>query len=206
MPSRPDNSRGGLRFHHHGSSRKRSHLAAHGLARDLRTAHRRSHACDRPTRPQAGTDENFGVIESLDATLVRLGTLLVWWGVLALLFTATFRSADAYFSNREKVLAAMKHFGDRFVQEFERSLIQQHRPGRPIRSRFRFDPDRLRLEVLLSPDAGLRYPNLTDHRKNVEYDVMRVLELLSDPSFVCGQMYAQGCWVVIPFQLRADRT
>lgn len=146
------------------------------------------------------------MVESLDTTLVRLGALLVWWGVLALLFTAAYRSADAYFSKRERVLAAMKHFGDRFVEEFERPLMQQHLPHRPIRSRFRFDPDSYRLAVLLSPAGGLRYPNLTDHRTNVEYDVMRVLRLLSDQPFVCGQMYAQGHWVIIPFQLRADRT
>lgn len=146
------------------------------------------------------------VTEGVDATLVRLGSLIVWWGLLVLLFTLTFRSADQYFSEREKVQTMMMRFGERFVREFERPLIQQHLPDRPVQSRFRSSPDRLRLEVLLAPHAGLRYPNLTDHKKNVEYDVMRVLQLLGDQPFVSGPPYAQGRWVVVPFQLRVDRT
>jgi hypothetical protein len=141
-----------------------------------------------------------------DVTLVQLGTLLVWWGVLALLFTFTFRSADKYFNEREKVMTTMKRFGERFVQEFERPLRQPHLPGSPIQSRFRLRPDALRLEVLLAPHPGRQYPNLTDHKQNVEYDVMRVTQLLSDQSFIGGRLYARGRWVVVPFHLQVNRT
>jgi hypothetical protein len=58
--------------------------------------------------------------------------------------------------------------------------------------------------VLLAPRDGRRYPNLADHRKNVEYDVTRVLQLMKDPPFVQGEMYTQGRWVVVPFQLKAN--
>ena len=44
-----------------------------------------------------------------------------------------------------------------------------------------------RLDILLAPGAGRRYPNLSDHRSNVEYDVQRVLTLLKDEPFVAGR-------------------
>ena len=102
------------------------------------------------------------------------------------------------------MLHTMKHFADRFVREFERPLIQQHLPDRPIQSRVRFKPARSRLDVLLAPHGGLRYPNLTDHKKNVIYDVGRVQEVLQDRAFVSSQPYARGRWVVVPFHIRVD--
>ena len=71
------------------------------------------------------------------------------------------------------MLVVMKHFAHRFVREFERPLIQQP-TERPLRSRLRLSPARARVEILLAPGQGRRYPNLSDHRKNVEYDVVRV--------------------------------
>jgi hypothetical protein len=44
---------------------------------------------------------------------------------------------------------------------------------------------------------------LSDHRKNLEYDVDRVMTLLADRRFVLGDLAAQGSWVVIPFRLDA---
>jgi hypothetical protein len=73
-----------------------------------------------------------------------------------------------------------------------------------IDSRLRFSPHRWRVDVLLAPRAGRLYPNLADHRKNVEYDVWRVLRAMNDPPFVQEPMYTQGRWVVVPFQLKAN--
>jgi hypothetical protein len=100
----------------------------------------------------------------------------------------------------------MKQYADRFVEEFERPLKQPHLAHRPIRSRVRFKPGRARFEVLLAPEAeaGLRYPNLTDHKANVTYDVVRIQRALTQHAFVSSRPYARGRWVVVPFRFRAE--
>jgi hypothetical protein len=71
----------------------------------------------------------------------------------------------------------------------------------PLKSRVR-RARRGRFEILLAPGEGRRYPNLTDHKRNVEYDVGRVLSALDDPDFVVGDLYTHSEWVVVPFQTR----
>jgi len=132
---------------------------------------------------------------------------VVLWGLLLASIALMSRNIERYFSRRASVLTEMKHFGERFVHEFEQPLIDPYLPGhRPIQSRLRFAPHRSRVEILLAPGAGHRYPNLADHRKNVEYDVARVLLLLRDHPFVNGRPYARGRWVVVPFQLNVGIT
>ena len=80
--------------------------------------------------------------------------------------------------------------------------VQPHLARRPIQSRVRFKPGRARFDVLLAPDAGLRYPNLDDHKKNVMYDVVRIQQALSPHAFVSSRPYAKGRWVVVPFRFR----
>ena len=96
----------------------------------------------------------------------------------------------------------MQRFGERFVREFERPLLERRAGAAPIRAQLRAHAGRGRLDVWLAPNAGRRYPNLSDHKDNVVYDVARVSQLLQDPSFVCTAPYAQGGWVVIPFQFQ----
>ena len=98
----------------------------------------------------------------------------------------------------------MQRFAERFVEEFERPLVQQHLSHRPIQSRVRFKPGRSRFDVLLAPQGDLRYPNLTDHKRNVMYDVVRIQQALSAHAFVSSRPYAKGRWVVVPFKLRVD--
>ena len=83
--------------------------------------------------------------------------------------------------------------------EFERPLLEADTAARPIRSRLKANPDRRRLEILLAPVPGKRYPNLSDHRDNLAYDVGRVLRALRDRSFVSAPPYAEGAWVVLSF-------
>jgi hypothetical protein len=71
-----------------------------------------------------------------------------------------------------------------------------------VRAQLRLRPRRSRLEILLAPGNGRRYPNLSDHKKNVEYDVARVVHALADQSFVNGTPYTQAGWVVVPFQFK----
>ena len=121
--------------------------------------------------------------------------------LLALIAIAT-HSADHYFRDREQILAAMQRFSQKFVREFERPLVGADVSARPIQSRLRFAPQTARLDILIAPGAGRRYPNLTDHRNNVEYDLRRVLNLLGDEPFVNGRPYMDGRWVVLPFSLK----
>jgi hypothetical protein len=134
-----------------------------------------------------------------DADLTNL-----WMGAAVILALFGWRTLDGYAGRRKAVLVVMSHFAFRFVREFERPLVQ--RPSEPpLRSRLRLRPGRARLEILLAPSQGRLYPNLSDHKKNVEYDVVRVLRSLSDDSFVPVSLHSQGGWVVVSFRFKADR-
>ena len=137
--------------------------------------------------------------------LRRTEANVVLWSVLLFLIAFLLHGSDQYLRQRAVVLAAMKRFAEGFVREFERPLIEPGAAERPIQSRVRFAPDRARLDVLLAPGAGRRYPNLADHRRNVEYDVTRVVRSLKNSSFVGGRPYAQGHWIVVPFQFTNNR-
>ena len=115
-------------------------------------------------------------------------------------------AADRYVQDRQAVIGVMTQFGEAFVREFERPLIESRAPARALRSRFRFRPHQRQVEVLLAPVGGRRYPNLSDHRKNVAYDTKRVLESLRHPPVVSGAPHQRGEWVVIPFQFNLRAT
>jgi hypothetical protein len=129
-----------------------------------------------------------------------------WWWVPLLCSGAALVGtiAQSYSDRRQATLATLERFGNTFVREFQRPLVQQPGGDPPLRSQLRMTSHGERLEVLLAPNEGGRYPNLADHRKNVEYDVERVVTLLDDKRFVCGQLAARGSWVVIPFRLNAN--
>ena len=133
------------------------------------------------------------------------GNFALWAALLALVALAT-RGADDYFSHRAKAISAMRQFGQRFLQEFERPLIVPDISARPIQSRLRCIPRSARLDILIAPGIGHRYPNLTDHRHNVEYDLKRILHVLRDQPFINGPPYMNGSWVVLPFQLKPGIT
>jgi hypothetical protein len=99
----------------------------------------------------------------------------------------------------------MTAFGRRFVNEFERPLFRNRPADAVSRSRLRLVPRRRRLEILLAPPAGRTYPNLVDHRMNVEYDVDRIVTILDDGRFVNAPLYSNGEWVVIPFHMARNR-
>ena len=141
------------------------------------------------------------------AVAPALATVVVWapaaiWSTVVLALALTCWLVDEYLAGRRDTLRAMTLYAERFVEEFERPLIQPHLSRRPIQSRVRFKPGRARFDVLLAPDAGLRYPNLTDHKGNVMYDVVRIQQALSEHAFVSSRPYARGRWVVVPFRFR----
>jgi len=127
---------------------------------------------------------------------------LVWLGAALLLPLFGWRFVDDYMARKKTVLLIMRHYAHRFVREFERPLIQQ--PAElPLRARLRLRPARGRVDILLAPGEGRRYPNLSDHRKNLEYDVLRIARLLGDESFVRDPLYMHAEWVVVPFRFNS---
>ena len=133
-------------------------------------------------------------IQGFDFTMLWLGAAMVvpWVG---------WRILDDHLVRKKTRTIVMQHFATRFVQEFERPLVWSD-AERPLRSRVRYSARRGRLDILLAPGKGRRYPNLSDHKKNMEYDVARVVHALADPSFVNGTPYTQAGWVVVPFQFK----
>jgi hypothetical protein len=132
----------------------------------------------------------------LDLTMLWLcaAVVVLWLGWLI---------ADDYLTRRETASIIVRYFVDRFVDEFERPLVRYDVEQRPVRSRLRRGARVRRFDILLAPAEGRRYPNLLDHKKNVEYDVARVMYALGDDSFVSGALYTQAGWTVVPFQFRA---
>ncbi len=133
------------------------------------------------------------------------GTVELW--LLILLCSAgvaAWVAVDASLAKLKATSRALEKFGAAFIREFERPLIDE-RSARPVlRAELTLSPERRTLEVLLAPTEGRRYPNLADHRTNVEYDVMRVVNLLNDRRFICGPLHERGSWVAIPFRLTSD--
>jgi hypothetical protein len=133
---------------------------------------------------------------------------VLWWAApLTLLLSSAAMAwvfATRRIDERRTMVIIMRAFAARFVGEFERPLFRRHVTDRVLNARLRFAPRRRRLEILVAPAAGRTYPNLADHRKNVEYDVERIVAALDDQQFVNGPLYAEGEWVVIPFCLKND--
>lgn len=143
---------------------------------------------------------------SLDATLGGLSSLareadanVVLWLALVIAITLVSSSVGEYVAARKPVPDAIQRFAEEFVREFERPLLLPDERRRAVRARLRVNVPRRRLEVLLAPAAGRRYPNLSDHRTNVEYDIRRVTQRLRGPA-IADALYAQGPWVVVPFE------
>jgi hypothetical protein len=128
--------------------------------------------------------------------------LIVVWLSAALVVPWFFgwRFLDDYLGRRKTESIVMRYFADRFVLEFERPLVRYAAAEHPVRSRVRNRLRPGRFDILLAPGEGRRYPNLSDHKKNVEYDVARVVRALGDESFVSGPLYMRAGWVVVPFK------
>jgi hypothetical protein len=136
---------------------------------------------------------------------IRGADLIVVWLSAALVVPWFFgwRLLDEYLGRRKTESIVMRYFADRFVLEFERPLVRYTTDEHPLKSRVRNRLRPGRFDILLAPGEGRRYPNLSDHKKNVEYDVARVVRVLGDQSFVSGPLYTRAGWVVVPFRFKA---
>jgi hypothetical protein len=122
--------------------------------------------------------------------------------VLALMGSCAVYKVARGWDQRRATIGAMTQFGKSVIQEFEQPLAQPRDSLPALRSRLRVKPYRNRLEVLLAPAPGRSYPNLRDHRKNVEYDMERVRHVLGDDTFVSDSMRQRGEWVVLSFRAK----
>jgi hypothetical protein len=139
--------------------------------------------------------------------LAALNPAYAWMMAVAVLAAlAASPVAKKYFERRRAMLDSMSQFAAVFVSEFAHPLPRQHAADQPIKARLQCAPCRARLEILLAPNKGHSYPNLSDHKQNLEYDIERVLELVPDQTFIRGEPYSRGDWVVIPFQVPAGVT
>ena len=146
-------------------------------------------------RPQPTSDSLRG-LGGFDLTMLWLCAAIAvpWFG---------WRIVDDYLARRKTASIIVQCFVQRFVDEFERPLVRYDVSERPLRSRLRFGVRRGRFSILLAPGEGRVYPNLADHKKNVEYDVDRVMRAIADHSFVSGAPYTKAGWIVVPFQFTA---
>jgi len=134
------------------------------------------------------------------AALTRFDLTYVMWVLLTVVFVFASGGIDNYLSHRIVVRRRMQDFGEAFVREFDRPLVRAGSADDAIDSQLRFRPDQARLDVLLAPRNGRPYPNLADHRTNVEYDISRVLAAMNNPPVVHGPLRTQGRWIVVPFR------
>jgi len=159
-----------------------------------------------PTAP-ASADVGNGPRLAVAAIFRRLGGVdftMLWLGTAVVVPWLGWRIADDYLARRKTAFIIVGSFAQRFVDEFERPLVRYDVGEQPVRARLRRGARLRRFDILLAPGEGRRYPNLSDHKKNVEYDVARVMNVLADDSFVSGPPYAQAGWTVVPFQFMAD--
>ena len=95
----------------------------------------------------------------------------------------------------------LQRAGEAFVGAFVRPLIDPGSGMPPVLVRLRFIRRSEQLEVHFAPSHGRRYPNLLDHKRNVEYDVQRVLRLLGPGVALSNPLRAKGNWVIVPIRL-----
>ena len=94
------------------------------------------------------------------------------------------------------IAPSVRRAGESFVTVFARPLVDPSSGVPPIQARLRFVRRKQQLEISIAPGPGHRYPNLADHKKNVEYDVDRVIGVLGK-YVLCNPPRAAGKWVVV---------
>ena len=150
-----------------------------------------------PAPLRIAADVREADVGMIDIGVVSLGSI-IFGAVIAR------RYGVRYWTRRQERVERMREFALEFVREFGRPLSQVRGAPPPPCTRLRISPGRSRLDILLAPAAGRSYPNLSDHRGNVEYDVARVVAALGRESFVAGRPYAEGQWVVLPFLYKSS--
>ena len=121
-------------------------------------------------------------------------------GIAGLLLLALAAAGVTWFTPRS-IPVPIRQTGEAFIAAFARPLVDPSSSSPPIETRVRFVRRKQQLEISIAPGPGRRYPNLTDHKKNVEYDVERVLRALGNHAVLGESLRARGKWVVVPVRL-----
>jgi hypothetical protein len=106
---------------------------------------------------------------------------------------------------RRQIPPAARLAGENFVAVFARPLIDTSTAAPPIETRLRFVRRKQQLEISIAPGPGRRYPNLSDHKKNLAYDVDRVMQVLGT-HVLCRPPRAAGKWVVVTIRPMGGET
>jgi len=112
-------------------------------------------------------------------------------------------SAVAGYATPPPIPPAMQRAAEDFIRVFARPLVDPLSGVAPILVRLRFVRRVQQLEICIAPCGGRRYPNLSDHKKNMEYDVNRVVRTVGAHRVVIDRLRAEGKWVVVPIRLAA---
>lgn len=96
---------------------------------------------------------------------------------------------------------ALQRIGQDFLTAFAIPLVDPTSAVPPVAGRLRFIRRTKRLEICIAPNGGRRYPNLSDHRKNVIYDVQRVIRNMGANRIVCDRLHSEGQWVIVSIRL-----
>jgi hypothetical protein len=139
-------------------------------------------------------------VVSLAAASQRDITFAVKTGAVLLLMLLMFAAVADHMAAR-RIPPVMQRAGEEFISAFARPLIDPSSSDPPIAVRMRFVRHAQQLEISIAPGEGRRYPNLVDHKRNVEYDVHRVIHLLGTRVVVSDRLRAVGKWVVVPIRL-----
>lgn len=121
-------------------------------------------------------------------------------GVFLLVFLVVAAAAVGTFRPRP-IPPLLQRAGDEFLAAFARPLIDSSSTVPPIQARLKFVRRKQQLEISIAPGPGRRYPNLVDHKRNLEYDVARVMRLLGKHFVVGDRLRRAGRWVVVPIRV-----
>jgi hypothetical protein len=114
----------------------------------------------------------------------------------AVLFVLLLGAAATSFAPRP-IPPHIRRAGECFATAFARPLVDPSSNAPPIQTRLRFVRRTQQLEISIAPGPGRRYPNLADHKRNVEYDVSRILRVLGNHYVLTNRPRAAGKWVVV---------
>lgn len=153
-------------------------------------------------QPSASAQRSSSLQPTSRRRALELAFFLFGAAALGVAIACGWLSLEQVVIKRRAFECEMLAFGRAFVNAFERPLLVDGVADRPVLSRMRCVPREHRLDILLAPGAGRRYPNLADHKRNLDYDVSRIAHHLRHHAFVPSRPRAEGQWVVIPFYFR----
>jgi hypothetical protein len=149
-----------------------------------------------PDRPIAITPRSLASAPLSLARADRMLTSVPFAAAIVAVVLIVLFSAVAGLLTPRPIPPSVRRAGENFVTVFAQPLIDPSSGAPPIQARLQFVRRTQQLEIFIAPGPGHRYPNLADHKMNVEYDVDRVMRVLGN-CVVSKPPRADGKWVVV---------